>query len=332
MSLETSHDGTSAPDAAVPEALLPPLEVDDEQLRQGVAAVLFIAEEPIATATLAATLGVAVGRVEAALAAVGSVLDGVSVGIELRDVGGGWRLMTAPVARPVLERWIIGARHGRLTQAALETLAVVAYRQPITRTTIGEIRGVNPDGALRSLVTRGLVAEVGREDGPGQAALFGTTAQFLERLGLRALAELPPLPPYLPDGPAPDEPEASSLAELRRRLRDGSERLGGSSPVAVQGELLGTAGQMHDSDDDDEAMAPPPVRARAVTDGPIVELTDRLEKAARSAMGRLRDVRDAQTRADRAADQADQAEGIPSDDAAGSQDVVPDGEGAVSNG
>jgi segregation and condensation protein B len=305
MSLE-QLDGMTTPAGApaAAEGQFAPLEVDDDQLRQGIAATLFVAEEPVATETLAATLGVEIVRVEAALAAVGRILDGGSVGIELREVGGGWRLMTAPAARPVLERWIIGARHGRLTQAALETLAVVAYRQPITRATIGEIRGVNPDGALRSLVTRGLVAEVAREDGPGQAALFGTTVQFLERLGLRRLDELPPLPPYLPDGPAPDEPEAGSLVELRKRLRDGSERLGGPARGAVQGALLGTTGSLVDSDDDDDAMAPPPVRPRATTDEPIVELTERLEKAARSAMGRLRDVRDAQSRADRSAEVA----------------------------
>jgi hypothetical protein len=187
--------------------------------------------------------------------------------------------MTATSARPVLERWLIGGRHGRLTQAALETLAVVAYRQPIARVTIGEIRGVNPDGALRSLVSRGLVTEVGREEGPGQAVLFGTTPQFLERMGLRSLDELPPVPPYLPDGPAPDEPDAGGIAELRRRLRDGSER-------------LGAAGAMTDSEDDDgdAAMPPPTVRERPKEDGTIGALSERLEQAARSAMGRLRSV------------------------------------------
>lgn len=286
-----------------PGALLPPLDVDDEALRRGVAAVLFIADEPLTVDVLAETLGVDRARLAHALEAVGNVLDGGTVGIELREVAGGWRLMTAPAARPVLERWIVGARHGRLTQAALETLAVVAYRQPITRTTVGEIRGVNPDGALRSLIARGLVAEVAREDGPGQAVLFGTTAQFLERMGLRTLDELPPLPPYLPDGPAPDEPDATGLSELRRRLRDGSERLGGpAGRGAVQGDLLAGAGAMQDSDDDDEddAMAPPTARPRTGTDGAIVDLSDRLEQAARSAMGRLRSLRADQERAEAA--------------------------------
>ena len=299
-----------------PGALLPPLDVDDDVLRRGIAAVLFIADEPLTVDVLAETLGVDRARLANALEAVGSVLDGDALGIELREVAGGWRLMTSPAARPVLERWIVGARHGRLTQAALETLAVVAYRQPITRTTVGEIRGVNPDGALRSLIARGLVAEVAREDGPGQAVLFGTTPQFLERMGLRTLDELSPLPPYLPDGPAPDEPDATGLSELRRRLRDGSERLGGSGGRgAVQGDLLAGAGAMQDSDDEDEAMAPPTARPRTGTDGAIVDLSDRLEQAARSAMGRLRSLRADQERAEAAEPDAEPGAEPSSDDA-----------------
>ena len=293
-------DATDDPPASATErALLPPLDVDDDALRRGIAAVLFVADEPLTAAVIAETLGVDPGRVEVAIGQVATELDGDRVGFELREVAGGWRLMTSPVARPVLERWLIGARNGRLTQAALETLAVVAYRQPIARVTIGEIRGVNPDGALRSLVSRGLVTEVGREDGPGQAVLFGTTSQFLERMGLRSLDELPPVPPYLPDGPAPDEPEAGGIAELRRRLRDGTERLGGQAPgVAVQGDLLAGAGAMADSDDeDDDAMAPPTTR-RPKEDDAIGGLSERLEAAARSAMGRLRGLRAEQEAAD----------------------------------
>jgi len=282
-------------------ALLPPLDVDDDTLRAGIAAILFVADEPLSIDAIAETLGVDRVRVDTALTAAVNELDEDRVGFEIREVAGGWRMMTSPTARPVLERWLIGARHGRLTQAALETLAVVAYRQPIARVTIAEIRGVNPDGALRSLVTRGLVAEVGREDGPGQAVLFGTTAQFLERMGLRSLDDLPPVPPYLPDGPAPDEPEAGGISELRRRLRDGSERLGAST--AVQGDLLAGAGAMSDSEDGDEdAMAPPTVRHRPKEDDAIGALSERLEQAARSAMGRLRSVRGQQEQDDASED------------------------------
>jgi len=321
---------TSAP------GLLPPLEVDDDTLRSGITGILFVADEPIGVGVIAETLGLPVERVSAALDAVGGLLGGT--GIELVEVAGGWRLMTAGSARPVLERWIIGARHGRLTQAALETLAVVAYRQPIARVTIGEIRGVNPDGALRSLMARGLVSEVGRDDGPGQAVLFGTTAQFLERMGLRTLRELPPLPPYLPDGPAPDEPDASGLVALRKRLRDGSQRLGtddGSASRSVApthlsasgDDAAGGAGDVRpdrpaaaglmgggDDEDDEDAMAPPTARMRRPDEGEIVDLSDRLEQAARSAMSRLRHVKASQAEAERVQDAQDPTPDDTSDD------------------
>ncbi len=306
-SAEDREDG-----APEPSALLPPLEVDDEQLRCGVTGVLFIAEDPVSVSALCETLGVPEDRITASLEAIRQRFD--AIGIDLVEIAGGWRLMTSPSARAVLERWIIGARHGRLTQAALETLAVVAYRQPIARVTVGEIRGVNPDGALRSLVARGLVAEVGREDGPGQAVLFGTTAQFLERMGLRSLDDLPPLPQYLPDGPAPDEPDATGLAALRKRLRDGTQRLGaGEAGADVTGRtqqerFVGAGAFLPDDEDaEEEAMAPPSARARRSDDGEIVDLSDRLEQAARSAMGRLRHVKANQAEADADADAASQA-------------------------
>jgi segregation and condensation protein B len=283
-------------------ALLPPLEVDDEQLRRGVEAILFLAEEPVAPSTVAETLGVAAERVATALDRLRRDYEVRDGGIMLVEVAGGLRLVTDDATRDVLERWIIGARHGRLTQAALETLAVIAYRQPIGRATIGEIRGVNPDGALRSLVARGLVTEVGREDTPGQPVLFGTTAQFLERMGLATLDALPAVPPFLPDGPAPDEPDASGLSELRRRLRDGSQRLGATQLLA------GAGGMPVDPDDDDEGGLPAPTRRRPKDDVEIVALSDRLEQAARSAMGRLRVVRSTEE-AQQAQDEADASEG-----------------------
>lgn len=283
---------TQASEESAESDLLPPLDVNDDELRRGIAAVLFISDEPLTVDVLAQTLGIAQARISRAITELVEVFTTAETGFDLQEVAGGWRLMTSPDSRTVLERWLVGARHGRLTQAALETLAVVAYRQPIARVTIGEIRGVNPDGALRSLIARGLVAEAGREEGPGQAVLFGTTTQFLERMGLRSLAELPPVPPYLPDGPAPDEPEAGAIADLRRRLRDGSERLGGGTGrTGAQQRLLVDAGSMVDSDDDDDALMAPPAARRPEEDGAIGALSERLEAAARSAMGRLRSLR-----------------------------------------
>jgi segregation and condensation protein B len=293
----TIADTAVAPSSGAPQgqpALLPPLEVDDEQLRRGIEAILFIAEEPVSPTALVETLGVDPARITAAVAALQATYATRDGGIMLVEVAGGLRLVTDDATRDVLERWVIGARHGRLTQAALETLAVIAYRQPIGRATIGEIRGVNPDGALRSLVARGLVAEVGREETPGQPVLFGTTAQFLERMGVHSLEELPPVPPFLPDGPAPDEPDATGLTELRRRLRDGSQRLGAAQLVA------GAGGMPVDVDDEDDGGLPAPSRQRPKDDVEIVALSDRLEQAARSAMGRLRVVRSSEETPDEA--------------------------------
>jgi segregation and condensation protein B len=121
-------------------------------------------------------------------------------GIVLRSVAGGWRLATHPEAAPVVERYVLSSRHARLTKAALETLAIVAYKQPVTRHQISSIRGVNSEGVLRALTDRGLVAEVGRDERPGRPLLYGTTPEFLEKLGLPSLSALPPLAPLLGNG------------------------------------------------------------------------------------------------------------------------------------
>ena len=118
--------------------------------------------------------------------------------------------MTNPDAAPYVEQFVLSSRHARLTKASLETLAVVAYKQPVTRHQVSSIRGVNSDGVLRALTERGLVSEVGRDDGPGRAVLYGTTGEFLERLGLASLADLPPVAPLLDDAreEASDDPAA----------------------------------------------------------------------------------------------------------------------------
>ncbi len=139
-------------------------------------------------------------------------------GFVLREAGGGWRLYTDPGAAPYVERFVLAGRSSRLSQAALETLAIVAYQQPVTRGQISDIRGVEADGALRSLVSRGLVEEVGRDEGPGQASRFGTTSLFLEQIGLAALADLPPLTEVAPGGPTPPEPAPGGYKAARREL------------------------------------------------------------------------------------------------------------------
>ncbi|MCB2223048.1 MAG: SMC-Scp complex subunit ScpB [Actinobacteria bacterium] len=163
-----------------------------------VEAMLFVAEEPIPIGEIAEVLEVPVPEAEAALAALGDALTGRGSGLVLREAGGGWRLYTRPEARPFLERFAASARVARLSKQALETLAVVAYRQPVSRAQVSEIRGVDSEHALRTLERRALVDEVGKAPGPGQAILYGTTALFLEKLGLRSLDELPPLGDHIP--------------------------------------------------------------------------------------------------------------------------------------
>jgi segregation and condensation protein B len=122
-------------------------------------------------------------------------------GFDLREVAGGWRVFSREALAPVVQRFVLDGQTARLTQAALETLAVIAYRQPIGRARVSAIRGVNVDGVVRTLTARGLVAEVGQDPESG-AILYGTTPFFLEKLGLRSLEELPPLAPYLPEDDA----------------------------------------------------------------------------------------------------------------------------------
>jgi segregation and condensation protein B len=194
-------DAASASDPAAPPEALDGLDgLDDDAvppLRKIVESILLVVDQPVPEVDLAQVL-------EAPRATVLAVLEDLAAeylrdqrGFELRQVAGGWRLYTAPDCAPYIERFVLDGQQARLTQAALETLAVIAYRQPVSRQSIAAIRGVNVDGVVRTLLARGLVTEAG-EEGPGGAHLYVTTPYFLERLGLRSLDELPNLAPLLP--------------------------------------------------------------------------------------------------------------------------------------
>ncbi|WP_298459960.1 SMC-Scp complex subunit ScpB [uncultured Cellulomonas sp.] len=165
-------------------------------------AVLMVADEPIPAVRLATVLALPTGEVERLLAELAEEYRGAAGGrprgFELRSVSGGWRIYTAPAYADVVGRFVVDGQSARLTQAALETLAVMAYRQPVTRGQVSAVRGVNVDGVVRTLSARGLVAEIGTDPSSG-AVLYGTTGYFLERMGLGSLDDLPPLAPYLPD-------------------------------------------------------------------------------------------------------------------------------------
>lgn len=163
-----------------------------------------VVDEPVRVEDLASAFGVPVSEVRANLEGLEVEYRAQQRGFTLREVDGAWRMYSRPAYADAVERFLLDGQQARLTQAALETLAVIAYRQPISRSRVGAIRGVNVDGVTRTLTTRGLITEVGHDPESG-ATLYGTTPYFLQRLGLSTLDELPPLAPYLPDAAIIDE-------------------------------------------------------------------------------------------------------------------------------
>ena len=181
--------------------------VDDEaetlaiplaELKPALEAVLMVADQPLDHLALATAVGYPAGEVLAALEELAVEYAEQGRGFDLRNVAGGWRYYTREEFAPVVERFVLEGQQARLTQAALETLAVVAYKQPVSRARVSAIRGVNVDGVMRTLVARGLVEEAGHEP-ETTATLYRTTSYFLERIGIASIAELPELAPFLPE-------------------------------------------------------------------------------------------------------------------------------------
>ena len=177
-------------------------------------ALLFVSDEPVSAARLSEILEVSPVQVDEALVALSAEYMDENRGIQLREVAGGWRFYTHPAYHEVIERYVVSWDTHRMSQAALEALAVIAYHQPVTRATVNAIRGVNSESVVSSLVEKGLVREMGR-DKPGGSILYGTTRTFLERFGLKSVKDLPPLEDF-----APDE---ASREQIRERL-SGTDR------------------------------------------------------------------------------------------------------------
>lgn len=171
-------------------------------LRGALEALLFVSDEPVSAARLAKVLDASPGDVDAALADLAEDYREGERGFQLREVAGGWRFYTHPAYHDVIERYVLSWDTRRLSQAALEALAVIAYHQPVTRGGVNAVRGVNSEGVIASLVEKGLVREVGRDSAAGNAILYGTTRTFLEKFGLKDLTELPPLEEFAPDADA----------------------------------------------------------------------------------------------------------------------------------
>ena len=197
-----------------------PTEIPQEQVafdindfaggaRGAIEAVLMVIDEPVTEMSLASALELPVDDVVGHLQALATDYDEGNRGFTLRAIAGGWRVYSRSEYAPVVEKFLLDGQRAKLTQASLETLAVIAYRQPISRTRVGAVRGVNADGVVRTLLTRGLIQEMGAE-GESGATLYGTTSYFLQRLGLGSLDELPALAPYLPEVDVLDEIAALS--------------------------------------------------------------------------------------------------------------------------
>ena len=176
-----------------------PLSPEDRPEAGAIEAVLTVATEPITSRLLAELLEISVERVDELCSLIAAGYEEEERGFELSRIAGGYRIRSHRAYAGYVERFILADQPQKLSAAALETLAIVAYKQPISRAQIAQIRGVNADGVMRLLTQRGYVEAIGRDDGPGQAVLFGTTTSFLERLGLDSLAELPPLESFVPD-------------------------------------------------------------------------------------------------------------------------------------
>lgn len=196
-------DDAAAEPVAEPEAASQPVlaagaaSINPDAIR-AIEAIVMVSSEPVGSDVLAELIGVPVPTVEALCRRLSDTYDEAGAGFQLVRVAGGWRYQSHPDLAAYVERYVLDGQTARLSAAALETLAIVAYKQPISRAQVASIRGVDPDGVLRTLQARGYIDQIGRDPGPGQALLWGTTQLFLEKLGLNSLADLPPLAEFVP--------------------------------------------------------------------------------------------------------------------------------------
>ncbi|HJM28754.1 MAG: SMC-Scp complex subunit ScpB [Acidimicrobiales bacterium] len=170
-----------------------------QEYKKAIEAVILVSDNPVEPTLLAQLLEIPMTEVEQICIALAEEYAQQERGFVLANVAGGYRFQTDPDMAPYVERFVLEGQGSRLSSAALETLAIIAYKQPISRMQVSAIRGVNVEAVIRTLLQRGYIGEVGKDTGPGSASLFGTTPLFLERLGLSALTDLPPLADFVPD-------------------------------------------------------------------------------------------------------------------------------------
>lgn len=244
---------------------------DDAYLMGAVEALLFVSDEPVTAVRLATFLETAPEKMDAILVALAQEYEQSNRGMQLREVAGGWRFYSHPAYHEIIEKYVVSWDTRRMSQAALEALAVIAYHQPVTRAAVNAIRGVNSEGVMSSLVEKGLVKELGREKGVGGAILYGTTRTFLEKFGLKSVKDLPPLEDFAPDEATRDFIRArlgGAVAQAAEAIETAED-----ATAALEVLLTGTDGSavVEDVDrgdeerlDDAEAMAD--ILATAMTD------------------------------------------------------------------
>lgn len=189
----------------------------ESNIKGAIEAMLFVTDEPVSAIALAEMLECDVAAVDAALREIQQKREEEESGIQLREVAGGWRLFTHPAYHDLIEKYVLSWDTRKLSAAAMETLAIIAYTQPVTRVGVASIRGVNSDSSINSLVEKGLVKEVGQADTPGNPTLYGTTRVFLEKFGLRSVADMTDIAEFAPD--------AETRALIADRLSSNREQI-----------------------------------------------------------------------------------------------------------
>ena len=187
----------------------------DTDVVRAIEAMVMVATEPVRSELMAQLLELPTADIEAICVELARTYEDAGHGFQLAKVAGGWRFQTHPDMAPYVERFVLDGQRARLSGAALETLAIIAYKQPISRMQIASIRGVDPDAVMRTLHGRAYIAPVGRDAGPGQAVMWGTTQLFLEKLGIATLNDMPPIASFVPD--------ASIVETLEKTLRAAAE-------------------------------------------------------------------------------------------------------------
>ena len=250
-------------------------------------ALLFVSDEPVSSAKLAAILEISPVEMDEVLTELAAEYADENRGMQLREVAGGWRFYSHPAYHDLIERYVISWDTRRLSQAGLEVLAIIAYHQPVTRAGINAIRGVNSEGVVSSLVEKGLVREMGRDEAPGNAILYGTTHSFLERFGLKSVKDLPPLEDFAPDEESREyiRERLSGMDEQRRQMSfDEEDALDGRG---LDVRLVNADGNVHveEVDRGDDERRDDPEALAAIVGSAITEKADAAFAGMRAVAG-----------------------------------------------